>query len=57
MTKAHVYAELPRLAESGLARGERVEQQGAPDKVVFSVTEKGRDAFRSWIATVRSSGS
>lgn len=51
MTKAHVYAELPRLAESGLARSKRVEQQGAPDKVVFSITEKGREAFRAWIAT------
>lgn len=51
MTKAHVYAELPRLADAGFARGERVAQQGAPDKVVYSATAAGRDTFRAWIAT------
>lgn len=51
ITKAHVYVELPRLAEAGLAVGSRIVQSSLPDKMVFEATEAGAAAFAEWLET------
>jgi DNA-binding PadR family transcriptional regulator len=49
ITKAQVYAELPRLEAVGYLDGEDIAQQGAPDKRVYRPTPGGRAAFKTWI--------
>ena len=50
ITKAHIYAELPRLEAAGCVVGERIAQSGAPDKVVYAATDAGKESFRQWLA-------
>lgn len=50
ITKAQVYAELPRLEAAGLVEGELVEQVGSPDKRLYRPTAAGRAAFPAWLA-------
>ncbi|WP_170286093.1 PadR family transcriptional regulator [Nocardioides rubriscoriae] len=52
VTRAHIYAELPKLAARGLATATEVPQVGAPDRRVYEVTEAGREAFARWLAEV-----
>lgn len=52
LTKAHVYAELPKIAARRWASAEAIAQSGAPDRRVFTATAAGRQAFREWIDTV-----
>ncbi|MCD0483643.1 PadR family transcriptional regulator [Streptacidiphilus sp. ASG 303] len=52
VTRAHIYAELPKLADRGWATARDVPQSGAPDKRVYRATAEGEAAFRSWLATV-----
>lgn len=47
--KSQLYAVLPRLVDSGLARRRTVRQQGRPDKQVYRLTPAGRAAVRSWL--------
>jgi PadR family transcriptional regulator AphA len=47
--KSKIYAVLPRLVEQGLAEGRHQEQQGRPDKQVYSLTDAGRRALRDWL--------
>ncbi|MDI3290313.1 PadR family transcriptional regulator [Polyangium sp. 15x6] len=47
-THQQVYRELAALAEAGLVRFKEVEQQGKPDKKVYTITAKGRRAFADW---------
>ena len=47
--KSHIYAVLPRLVESGFATVRRVEQGSRPDKQVYRITKRGRDALRRWL--------
>jgi DNA-binding PadR family transcriptional regulator len=49
ITKAQIYAELPRLEAAGFVAGVEVAQDGAPDKRVFKATRAGEQAFRTWI--------
>jgi DNA-binding PadR family transcriptional regulator len=49
--KSQLYAVLPRLVESGLARRRAVRQRGRPDKQVYRLTPAGRDAVRHWLET------
>lgn len=49
VTKAHVYAALPRLEAAGLVTSELVEQTGAPDKRVYAATDAGRSGFTAWL--------
>ena len=42
-----IYPALNRLAEDGLVSCTVVEQDGKPDKKVYSITEAGRAAFRA----------
>jgi PadR family transcriptional regulator AphA len=47
--KSQLYAVLPRLVESGLARRRNVRQSSRPDKQVYRLTPKGREAVRRWL--------
>jgi len=51
ITKAHIYAELPRLEQCAYVASERVAQQSVPDKLVYTATDLGRQAFGAWLAT------
>lgn len=45
-----IYAEVKRLAERGLAQGER-EPIGRRHRTVYAITPAGRRAFEAWLAT------
>ncbi len=47
--QSHVYRELRRLEELGLAASRDVPQRGRPDKRVFAITEDGRRELARWI--------
>ena len=47
--KSKIYAVLPRLVEQGLAESRRLEQEGRPDKQVYSLTAAGRRELRRWL--------
>ena len=48
--ESNLYAEPKRLVEAGLADA-REEWNGDRRRTVYSITEKGRSAFRAWLAT------
>jgi len=48
-TKSHLYTVLRRLAAEGLVRAQEVEQQGRPDKQLYSLTDTGRTTFDAWL--------
>ncbi len=52
LTRAHIYAELPKIADRKWASAQDIPQSGAPDRRVFTATTAGRQAFRVWIAEV-----
>jgi PadR family transcriptional regulator, regulatory protein AphA len=47
--KSQIYAVLPRLVEAGFATSRRVAQEQRPDKQVYRITRRGREALRDWI--------
>jgi PadR family transcriptional regulator AphA len=47
--KSHVYAELRRLAASGLATERHVEQETRPNKRLYAITPEGEAALRRWL--------
>jgi DNA-binding PadR family transcriptional regulator len=47
--KSHIYAVLPGLVAGGFATVRHVEQSRRPDKQVYRITKRGRQAFRSWL--------
>jgi DNA-binding PadR family transcriptional regulator len=47
--RSQIYAVLPRLVRAGLATSRRVAQSGRPDKQVYRITTKGRDAVQEWL--------
>jgi DNA-binding PadR family transcriptional regulator len=49
--KSKIYAILPRLVERGLAESWAIDQTGLPAKRIYRITEQGRDALRSWLAS------
>ena len=49
--RSQVYGLLSRLERDGLIEHERVEQEGVPDKKVFSLTDEGRSLLTRWIQT------
>jgi PadR family transcriptional regulator, regulatory protein AphA len=57
--QAQVYRTLERLSERGLVRSKLVPQRGKPDRRVYRITDKGRQALLQWLrrpqgaATVR----
>lgn len=40
---------LPRLVEAGYVKSRRVAQSQRPDKQVYRITARGREALREWI--------
>jgi PadR family transcriptional regulator, regulatory protein AphA len=47
--KSQIYVVLPRLVEAGYATSRKVAQEQRPDKQVYRITSRGRDALRDWI--------
>jgi PadR family transcriptional regulator AphA len=47
--KSQIYAVLPRLVESGYAKSRKVAQLQRPDKQVYRITPRGRQALKEWI--------
>lgn len=47
--KSQIYAVLPRLVEAGYATSRRVAQEQRPDKQVYRITRRGREALKDWI--------
>lgn len=50
VVQSQVYKELRRMKELGWVEMEREEQELRPDRKVYSITEKGSTALRSWQA-------
>jgi DNA-binding PadR family transcriptional regulator len=46
----HLYQILDRLLRDELVRAERHAQQVKPDRVVYSITDAGRDELAQWLA-------
>jgi PadR family transcriptional regulator AphA len=47
--KSQLYAVLPRLVDSGLARRRLVRQATRPDKQLYRLTPAGKQAVRTWL--------
>jgi DNA-binding PadR family transcriptional regulator len=47
--RSQIYAVLPRLVKARLATSRKVPQSGRPDKQVYRITKKGREAVREWL--------
>ena len=47
--QAQVYRTLERLSARGLVRSKLVPQRGKPDRRVFRITPKGRNALLTWL--------
>jgi len=47
--RSHIYAVLPRLVDGGFLRGRRVAQRQRPDKQLYRITARGREALREWL--------
>jgi len=56
--RASLYQTLERLSRLGLVEvHETVRQEGYPDRVIYAITEAGRDAAREWLREMlRSTG-
>ena len=48
--ESNLYAETKRLVDTGLAEA-REEWNGDRKRTVYSITDRGRDALRDWLAT------
>jgi PadR family transcriptional regulator AphA len=46
-----VYRNLHKLRDEGMVEFERVEQDDSPDKKVYTITERGLEELKSWLAT------
>lgn len=47
---SQIYPLLTKMEQNGLVVFDHVEQTGKPDKKIFSITEKGKEALGAWIA-------
>lgn len=50
-THSQIYRTLKQLLEDGMVTREIVEQSIHPDKKVYSITERGREELRRWVAS------
>ncbi|MBQ8984183.1 MAG: PadR family transcriptional regulator [Lachnospiraceae bacterium] len=48
--KSQVYRELTALENSGYIQGSWVEQDGKPDKKMYSITDEGRVELAQWLS-------
>jgi PadR family transcriptional regulator, regulatory protein AphA len=46
---SQIYRKLNVMAEEGLVECERIEQEKAPYKNIFSITEKGTEELKRWL--------
>src|SRR6476469_3268741 len=46
---SQIYPLLTKMEKSGFLEFEHIEQQGKPDKKVYSITEKGRSVLKKWV--------
>lgn len=46
---SQIYPLLSKMEQNGLLEFEHVEQTGKPDKKIYSITEKGREALGTWV--------
>jgi DNA-binding PadR family transcriptional regulator len=44
-----IYQELRKLAERGWLLRQEVSQRGKPDKILYALTDAGRDALDEWV--------
>jgi PadR family transcriptional regulator, regulatory protein AphA len=51
-SRSQIYKVLPRLVAAGLATSRQVEQELRPDKELYRITRRGRDALRAWVSIV-----
>ena len=47
---AQVYTTLSRLEKSGLVAQDSVEQNGGPEKVIYTITERGLEELNIWLS-------
>lgn len=47
--QAQVYRTLERLSDRGLVRSKVVPQRGRPDRRIYRITDKGRQALLAWL--------
>ena len=47
--KSQIYAVLPRLVDAGYVKSRKVAQSPRPDKQVYRITPRGREALKQWI--------
>ena len=47
--KQQIYQELHKLAEDGLVSAETVEQIDRPNRIVYSITDDGRQTLDDWV--------
>lgn len=45
-----IYPNLKKLSEAGLATSETEKQEGKPDRKVYTITPKGREALLEWLS-------
>jgi PadR family transcriptional regulator AphA len=50
--RSGLYAVLPRLAHDGLASRRLVTQSARPDKQLYRISKRGREALAAWLETV-----
>lgn len=43
-----IYRELGKLRDKGLVKSEEITQSGKPNRIVHTITDKGRSALRAW---------
>jgi PadR family transcriptional regulator AphA len=51
-SRSQIYKVLPRLVAAGLATAREVEQEGRPDKAVYTITPQGRKTLRAWLGEI-----
>jgi DNA-binding PadR family transcriptional regulator len=51
-----IYPNLKQLEQEGLVTKVDVAQKNAPDRKLYSITEKGKDAFAEWVNTAPERG-
>lgn len=45
---SQIYRELHKLRANGLAVSEEIEQSGKPNRILFTITDAGREALLAW---------
>ena len=48
--KSQIYRELTSLEQSGYISGTKVPQSGKPDKIVYSITDAGKNELLEWLS-------